>query len=290
MEKLYFSFGGHDALTDTLVKKSQASLAEIIVRRFPDGESYVRILTEVKNKELVLVCNLHQPDDKLMSLYFLAKTARSLGVGKITVIIPYLPYMRQDKVFNPGEGLSSTYFAAFVSGFADELITIDPHLHRRSSLSEIYTIPCIVKHAANHVAEWIKQNVNKAVIIGPDSESEQWVSDVAKKAGAKFTVLQKIRRGDKDIEVSIPNSADLKDHTPVLVDDIISTGRTMIETVKHLLALKMKAPVCIGVHAVFAGNAFDEIINAGAARVITCNTIPHPSNQIDISELVRLAV
>lgn len=290
MEKVYFSFAGHNALTETLVKKSQAGLAEIIVRRFPDGESYVRILTEVKNKELVLVCNLHQPDDKLMSLYFLAKTARSLGVGKITAIIPYLPYMRQDKVFNPGEGLSSTYFAAFVSGIADELITIDPHLHRRSSLSEIYTIPCIVKHAANQVAEWIKQNVPKAVIIGPDSESEQWVSDVAKKAGAKYTVLQKIRRGDKDVEVSIPNSADLKDHTPVLVDDIISTGRTMIETVKHLLALKMKAPVCIGVHAVFAGNAFDEILNAGAARVITCNTIPHPSNQINISELLSLAV
>lgn len=288
MDRLYFSFGGHDALTETLVKKSQAKTAEIILRRFPDGETYVRILTAIKNKELVLVCNLHQPDDKLMSLYLLVKTARSLGVGKVTMIVPYLPYMRQDKVFNPGEGLSSAYFAEFMSSFIDELITIDPHLHRITSLSEHYSIPCFVKHAANQIAEWIKQNINKAVIIGPDSESEQWVAEVANKAGAKYTVLQKIRHGDKDVDVSLPNSTDLQNHTPVLVDDIISTGRTMIETVQHLLALKMKAPVCIGIHAVFAGNAYADLKEAGVSQIITCNTIPHPSNNIDLSDLLLL--
>lgn len=123
-------------------------------------------------------------------------------------------------------------------------------------------------------------------MVGPDSESEQWVSEVASKANVPFIVLQKTRKGDKDVEVSIPHLENFMEHTPVLIDDIISTARTMMETVKHLKTAKMKAPVCIGVHAVFAGNAYEELLNEGAAKIITCNTIPHPSNQIDISDLL----
>src|SRR5208282_2354296 len=129
------------------------------------------------------------------------------------------------------------------------MITIDPHLHRRSSLAEIYSIPTKVAHAANHISAWIKSNIDKPVLIGPDAESEQWVADVANKAGAHFTVLKKIRHGDNDVEVSVPQVDEYKTYTPVLVDDIISTGRTMIETINHLKKAGMKAPVCIGVHA-----------------------------------------
>ena len=143
-------------------------------------------------------------------------------------------------------------------------------------------------HAANHISAWIKNNIDKPVLIGPDAESEQWVAEVAKNAGAHFTVLQKIRHGDNDVEVSIPQVEEYKSYTPVLVDDIISTGHTMIETIQHLKALGMKPPVCIGVHAVFAGNSFENIKQAGAAKIISCNTIPHPSNQIDISDMLKI--
>jgi len=77
-----------------------------------------------------------------------------------------------------------------------------------------------------------------------------------------------------------------KDHIPVLIDDIISTARTMIETIMHLKTAGMKSPVCIGVHAVFAGNSYEDLKNSGANRVITCNTIKHESNAIDISGMV----
>jgi ribose-phosphate pyrophosphokinase len=86
------------------------------------------------------------------------------------------------------------------------------------------------------MSEWIKANVPKALIIGPDSESEQWVSTVAKDAGATYTVLEKVRRGDRDVEISVKNLVDLGDRTPVLVDDIISTGRTMFEVIRLLTA------------------------------------------------------
>ena len=288
MSTIYFALPGNEELTNTLARNEQAEIGKAELRYFPDKETYVRVLSDVKQKHVVLVCTLHQPDDKLLPLYFLSQTVKTLGARSVNLIAPYLAYMRQDKVFKEGEGVTSTYFAKLLSGFADSMLTIDPHLHRRSSLAEIYTIPTKVAHAANHISAWIKNNIDTPVLIGPDAESEQWVADVANKAGAHFTVLKKIRHGDNDVEVSVPQVDEYKTYTPVLVDDIISTGRTMIETINHLKKAGMKAPVCIGVHAVFAGNAYYDIQQAGAASIITCNTIPHLSNQIDISDLLKI--
>src|SRR6185312_125634 len=288
MNVIYFSLPSNEELTKTLAQKSKAEVGKVEIRYFPDKETYIRVLSDVKQKHVVLVCTLHQPDDKLLPLYFLSQTIKLLGATSVNLISPYLAYMRQDKVFNEGEGVTSTYFDKLISSFADSLITIDPHLHRRSSLNEIYTIPTKVAHAANHISAWIKKNISNPVLIGPDEESEQWVADVAKNADAYFTVLKKIRHGDNDVEVSVPHIEKYKTCTPVLVDDIISTGRTMIETINHLKQAGMKAPICIGVHAVFADNAYKNIQDAGAVRIVTCNTIPHLSNQIDISDLLKI--
>lgn len=286
MKTIFFALPGNELLTQKLAKQLEAEVGETTIRQFPDGETLVQILSDVKGKKVVLVCTLHQPDDKLLPLYFLSKTAKDLGADCTCLIAPYLAYMRQDKRFHPGEGITSEYFGSLISQFAETLVTIDPHLHRRSSLSEVYPIPCNVEHAANHISEWIKNNIENPVLVGPDSESEQWVSEVAKNAGAPFIVLEKIRHGDKDVEVSIPNVENYKNHTPVLVDDIISTARTMIETVAHLKKANMKAPYCIGVHPVFSGNAYQDLKNAGVAEIITCNTIAHESNRIDITDLL----
>ena len=83
-----------------------------------------------------------------------------------------------------------------------------------------------------------------------------------------------------------PHIEKYKYHTPVLVDDIISTARTMIVTIQHLYNAGMKAQICIGVHAVFANDAYNELVKSGIMEVITCNTIPHESNKIDISEMI----
>jgi len=286
MKKIYFALPGNELLTDVLIQKEKAEKGIVEIRQFPDGETYVRILSNVGDKKVILVCTLNQPDAKLLPLYFLSKTAKELGAKSVHLVAPYLSYMRQDTIFNPGEAVTSTYFAHLLSDFVDSLITIDPHLHRRSSLSEIYSIPTKVAHGATHISEWIKNNITKPLLIGPDSESEQWVSEVAKNADAPYIILTKIRHGDRDVEVSIPNFDTYKNHIPVLVDDIISTGRTMIETIGHLRNAGMKPAICIGVHAIFAGNAFQEIKDSGAKEIITCNTIPHESNQIDISGLL----
>lgn len=290
MKTILFSLPGNEGLTRLLAAHLDAEIGEATQRSFPDGESYVRIQSDVMNKCVVLVCTLHQPDAKLLPLYFLGQTAKSLGARCTCLVAPYLAYMRQDKVFHEGEGVSSRFFAKLISGFADFLITVDPHLHRIKDLEEIYDIPNKVIHAADAISGWIRQHIAEPVLIGPDSESEQWVGHVAGNAGAPFTVLQKVRHGDREVQVSVPEIERYRDATPVLVDDIISTARTMIETAGHLKRLGMRPPICIGIHAVFSGEAYRDLRLAFVKDVVTCNTIPHISNKIDLSENIATEV
>ncbi|WP_242927202.1 ribose-phosphate pyrophosphokinase [Pontibacter vulgaris] len=290
MKKVFFSLPGNETLTQSLAAILGAELGETEIRHFPDGESYVRVLSDVKAKSVVLVCTLHHPDTKFLPLYLLAQTLREQGTTDICLVAPYLAYMRQDKQFKQGEAVTSRYFARLIESIADSLITIDPHLHRFHTISELYTIPARALHAAPLLASWVQQHVSKPILIGPDEESMQWVKEVAILAGAPYLVLHKTRLGDENVQVSQPQLAAYTNHTPVLVDDIISTAHTMIETIQHLKQLTIQKPVCIGVHAVFAGGAYENLVQAGAAAIVTCNTIPHFSNAISVDKLLAEAI
>lgn len=239
---------------------------------------------------MILVSTLDRPDDKFLPLIFAAATARDLGASHVGLVCPYLAYMRQDKRFRPGEAISSVHFAKLLSGAVDWLITVDPHLHRRHSLAEIFSVPAVAVHAAPYLAAWIRENVPAPILIGPDSESEQWVASVAADVGAPYVVLDKVRKGDRDVEVSVPNLGRNADRTPVLIDDIISTGRTMVGAIRHFGRTAHRSPVCLGVHAVFSGDAYTALRRAGAAKIVTCNTISHESNAIDMTAAIAQAV
>ncbi len=286
MRPLIFALPGNESFADKLGAALGADQGHLTRRAFPDGETYVRLDTPVAGRAVVLVCTLDRPDSKLLPLLFSAATARDLGATSIGLVCPYLAYMRQDRRFRPGEGVTSEYFAKVLSRWFDWLVTVDPHLHRHTSLSEIYSIPARALHASALIADWIARQIEAPVLIGPDSESEQWVGAVARAAGAPWVVLRKIRRGDRDVEVSVPHVERWAGHTPVLVDDIISTARTMIETVRHLHEAGMQAPLCIGVHGLFAGSAYQDLLAAGVRDIVTCNSVAHESNRIDVSGLI----
>ena len=289
MKPVLLALAGNETLVQGLAQRLDAELGRCTLRRFPDGESYLRIETELAGRTVIIAATLDRPDDKLLPLLFAAGTAKELGAERVGLVAPYLAYMRQDRRFQSGEALTSVHFARLLSASVDWLVTVDPHLHRRSSLGEIYSIPTSVMHAALLVSDWIRQNVAAPLVVGPDAESEQWVTAVANAAGAPYVILQKIRHGDREVEVSVPDVERWRTRTPVLVDDIISTARTMIETAGHLRRAGLSPPVCIGVHAVFAGDAY-EALRAGAARVVTCNTILHTSNAIDVGDLLAAGV
>ena len=286
MSRIFFALPCNDVLTSSLAVYCKAELGAAIFHHFPDGETLVKVDSDVNNKIVILVCTLDRPDGKLLSLYFLAQTAKELGAQHICLVAPYLAYMRQDKRFSPGEGITSIYFSKLVSHFIDSIITVDPHLHRIHALSEIYSIPATVIHATQLISDWIKANIKTPVLIGPDEESTQWVSAVANGANVPYIILQKIRKGDTDVEVSVPHLEKYIHHTPVLVDDIISTGRTMISTIVQLKNAGMSKPVCIGVHGLFTGNAHSDLLHAGINEVVTCNTIIHQTNKISIDKIL----
>ena len=168
-------------------------------------------------------------------------------------------------------------------------MTVDPHLHRYHELSEIYRIPTQVVHAAPFLASWIKRNVARPLIIGPDLESEQWVSQVAADADAPFLVCEKIRSGDRHVTISIPNAPAFLDRQPVLVDDIASSGRTLTEAARQLVGMGFARPDCVVVHPLFAGDAA-QVLGGLVERIVSTNAVAHTSNDIDVMPAIAEAV
>jgi len=290
MTPLIFAMPGNEAMAEKLASALGAERGTTTVRRFPDGESYVRVESAVEGRRVAIVCTLDRPDDKLIPLLLLAAAARENGATDVGLVAPYLAYMRQDSCFQPGETVSARHFAAWLSRGFDWLATVDPHLHRITKLSQVYVIPTRHVHAAPAVAAWLRAHVTRPALVSPDEESNQWVADVASRADAPMVVLHKVRKGDRDVEVSVPDVERWRDHTPVLVDDIVSTGRTMAETIGHLRRAGLAAPVCIAIHAVFSGNAVQDLESTGAGLVVSCDTVVHPTNGISVAPDLASAV
>lgn len=260
------------------------------VHRFPDGEGRVRLTGAIQGDDVAVVAGLEQPDDKLVSLLFAAATARDLGAVSVGLAAPYLPYMRQDRRFRAGEGVSARYFCRLLSAAFDWVVTVDPHLHRIETLDELFAIPAEAVHAAPLLAEWIERNVRTPLVIGPDAESLQWAGAIAQLIGAPHAVLAKRRAGDRRVEITLPDLTAYAGFQPVLVDDVISSGETLAAAVRALRAAGWPAPICLAVHPLFAGGAEDVLAAAGAAAVVTCNTIVHPTAVLDVQGLLAAAV
>jgi ribose-phosphate pyrophosphokinase len=259
-------------------------------RRFPDGEVYLRVAGDVNGCDVAIVAQLRDPDPQIPGLLFLADALRELGALRVGLVAPYLPYMRQDARFRPGEAITSRSFAKLVSAAFDWLVTVDPHLHRHACLDALYCIPSTAVPSAPAIAAWLRANVAEACLIGPDEESRQWVSEVAALAACPHAVLRKQRHGDRDVDIALPDLGAWRGRTPVIVDDIISSAHTIAVAARQLRASGLAPPVCIGVHAVFAGDANEVLRAAGVARIVTCNTLAHPTNAIDVLGAVAQAL
>jgi ribose-phosphate pyrophosphokinase len=284
------AFPGNEEFAEKLRKALGRSALELEMRRFPDGESYVRLAHDPKGRDVTFVCSLNEPDSKALPLIFAARTAKELGAKRVGLVAPYLGYMRQDRRFKDGEAVSSVYFAELLSRAFDWMVTVDPHLHRRASLSEVYSIPARAVAAAPALAGWIEANVPKPLVLGPDSESEQWAAEVAAACGAPHSVMNKTRLGDRRVEIEAPPLAQWRGRSPVLIDDIVSSARTMALAARKVMDAGLRAPTCIGVHGVFAPGALDALREAGIARIVTANTIGHGTNAIDVSGLVAMRI
>jgi len=254
-------------------------------RRFPDGEAYLRVESDVHNRHCLILAELSDPDDKYLPLIFLAETLRELGAANVGLVAPYLSYMRQDKRFHEGEAVTSRIFARELSRHFDWLVTVDPHLHRYASLDEIYSIPNQVVQAEPVLTRWLGEQEN-VILVGPDAESEQWVAGIAERSGHRYVIGTKERRGDRDVVVTLSDLGDCRDSHAVIVDDVISSGHTLLQCIDALQAQGLQTISCAAVHGVFADHSDRLLIRKGIRQLITTNTIPHHGEQLDVSELL----
>lgn len=259
--------------------------------RFPDGEALVRLDSPVRGRDVAFIASLDHPDDKVLPLLFAAATARELGARSVGLVAPYLAYLRQDRRFHPGEAVSARLFASTLARPLDWLVTVEPHLHRVRELGQVYPIPAIAAPAAPALAAWVAAEVDRPLLVGPDEESGPWVEAVARRVGAPWCVGRKVRTGDREVRVELPADLGAPDgRTPVLIDDVISTGRTLVSATQALVARGWAPPVVVAAHGLFTPDARPALAAAGIARLATCDTVPHPDAIIDSAPLLAQAI
>jgi ribose-phosphate pyrophosphokinase len=290
MNTLILALPGAEDLGTSLADQLQCTAAPVEVHRFPDGEQVVRLCADVRGCRVVLAAHLDRPDGKTLPLLFAADAARDLGAREVGLVAPYLPYMRQDTRFRPGEAITSRSYAALLSSSLDFLVTVDPHLHRWHGLDEIYRIRTRVAAAAPAIAAWLARELPHCLVVGPDAESEQWVADVAARIGAPHLVLRKERLGDREVRVQLPPGCAPDGRTPVLLDDILSTGRTLATAAQALQGAGWPPPLAVVVHALLQQEDLLALHRAGLRRIVSCDTVPHPTNGIPVAALLADAV
>ena len=283
--RLLLPLPGNEAFAERLARAGGGEIGVLQARQFPDGESYVRIETDVAGRAVDLVCSLARPDAAFLRLAFAADALRDLGAVEVRLIAPYLGYLRQDARFQPGEAVTSKTFARLLSQVVDGLVTVDPHLHRHPALEGLYAVPCHTLHAAPLLAEWIRSEVEAPLIVGPDAESEQWVAAVAARVGAPHIVMTKRRLGDREVRVALPDLGAHRGRRPVLLDDIASSGRTLVAAADALRFQAFAPPICVVVHAVFGEDALARVA-AVTDRIVSTDSIPHQTNGIWLAPLI----
>lgn len=261
--------------------------ARLIVRHhFPDGELKLTLPVDAQGQlpqRVVLLRGLHQPNDKLVELLLAAHTARRLGVQHLTLVAPYLAYMRQDIAFHPGEAISQRVVGDFLAGLFDAIITVDPHLHRVATLHEaVPAAQTVLLSGAPLLADWIVQERPGALLMGPDGESAQWVAQAAARHGLDYAVCTKERHGDRQVSIVLPPMP-VQGRAVVLLDDMASTGHTLIQATALLRAAGAASVDVAVTHALLDANALQALHDAGIGQFWSTDAVPHSSNAVALA-------
>lgn len=262
---------------------------KIAIHRFPDGEDRL-ILPESQASHIFLFRSLDRPHDKLIELLLASRTLRAQGVQRLTLVAPYLCYMRQDMAFHPGEVVSQKIIGQWLAELFDDVVTVEPHLHRISRLEQAIpargramTLTASVLFSSYLAALTATHDI---VLLGPDSESEQWVSVIAQAAGLEYAIARKTRRGDRSVVIELPESLIFGGKTVVILDDMASTGQTLAvaaEAVRERGAADVRVLVT---HALFAEGCLERLKAAGINQIGSSDSIPHSTNLVSLAPLL----
>jgi ribose-phosphate pyrophosphokinase len=266
-------------------------LREIALHRFPDGE--MRVTVGPAAATTIIYAPLDRPNDKLIAILFAAEALRRAGTKRLVLLAPYLCYMRQDAAFGEGEAISQKVIGRLVAGIVDRVITVDAHLHRTPDISEV--LPGIEAEnlsAMPAIANSLRlAGIDPAtIVVGPDAESGPWVSDLAGLLGLAHRVARKVRRGDRSVEIGFADPAPIAGRPVLLVDDIVSSGGTLIAGARALTAAGAATIDAVVTHALFPSEMATEFANAGIRSIRSTSSVPHPSNAILLDDILAASL
>jgi len=264
---------------------------EIALHRFPDGE--LRVTVGPATPTTIICCSLNEPNEKLIALLFAAEALRRGGARRLVLIAPYLGYMRQDAAFHAGDAISQRAIGDLFAKTFDRVIAVEAHLHRTATLNHVF--PGI--ETDNLTATSVIQSMLRAdtldpttLVVGPDTESRPGVSDLADRLGLAFAVGEKIRRGDRSVQIVFSDPARLLHRPVVLVDDIVSSGGTLIVCAEALASSGVSSIDAVVIHALFPPELLNEFSRAGIRSLRSTNSVPHPTNAISLDDILADAL
>ncbi len=263
-----------------VAKKLGAKHASIIVKDFPDGEFHVQLKKNPRHEVVVIISSITQdPDEKIIETILAGGIARDYKAKKVILVAAYLPYMRQDKHFTKYDSFSSKHILKLFGEF-DKVFVIEPHLHRINKLKKLYSKAEEIK-VRDLIAEYIEKKIKgDFMIVGPDEESAQWSSAIASLLGKKVVILKKERYSATHVKIRKEKLG----KNIIIIDDIISTGKTIAETLKIAKEQGAEKIFCIGIHGLLVNEA-DKLIKK-YATLVTTNTIKNKYAKIDISPAI----
>lgn len=289
MTAAVFGFPECTAEAGRLAADLRVPLLAVAVHRFPDGESLVRV--DPPPATAILYRSLDDPNVKLVELLFAASALRDGGAQRLVLVAPYMAYMRQDKAFGPGEAVSQRVIGSLLSEHFDAVLTVDPHLHRIRTLSEVMPgIEAVSISAAPALSESLAGEGNDMVLVGPDGESRQWVEAIATPLGLDVLVGAKQRNGDRNVEIAIDGVEAVKGRRALLVDDVISSGETLIAAAGLLRSAGARRIEALATHCLGSAEDLERITRAGIERIRATDTVASPAAAIPIAGLLADAI
>jgi ribose-phosphate pyrophosphokinase len=288
MSAAVFVFEEDVAPAQRLGNQLGAPLRRMRLHVFPDGENLPVVPTG--HQTALLYRGLDHPNAKLISLLLAADALRRSGTEWIVLVAPYMPYLRQDKVFAPGQPLSRDVFARLLAPPFDRIVTVEPHLHRTSDLQAVFPGPSVTTLS---VAELFAKAVGPGgdpLIVGPDAESEPWVRAVADRIGADWLVLHKTRAGDREVTLDVPKTPEVRGRRVMLIDDICASGGTLLAAATALHSRGAASVEALVAHALFSAETSHALTRAGLTRIASTDSCRHPSNRIYLASLLAEAL
>ncbi|AFK21992.1 ribose-phosphate diphosphokinase [Pyrococcus sp. ST04] len=263
--------------------EGSAKIINVEIKKFPDGEKYVRILEE--GEEATVIQSMYRPQDEhIIEAILIGDALRERGYKRVRIVVPYLAYSRQDRVTKEGEPISVRAIMRMLGLYYDELYVFD--IHNPKTL-EFFPGKAENVSPAKVIAEYFREKLGDGVVMAPDKGALERAKSVAEILDLEYSHFEKKRISPTEVQMT-PVDVDVKGRNVLIVDDIISTGGTMIKAANLLRELGAKRIFVAATHGVFAEGAIERVSNAVDELAVT-NTIPTPVSKISIvPEILRL--